>query len=147
MTTRQQLAAATSAAGGPPPSGPGIGTGPGAPSQIGPGGALVSGGPQYPPASGEPPYGRDYGRDRLVEREPRGAERPGLGLLGADRGPGPLNDRDRDRDRMDRDRERDRERERDRMDRERDRVPDSRDPKRPKSERIKSDRPGEYAFI
>lgn len=139
MTTRQQLAAATSAAGGPPP-GPGIGAGPGAPSQIGPGGALVGGGTPYPPAGGEPPYGREYVRDRPVEREPR--ERPGLGPLGAERGPGPLPDRERERERIDRERERvDRERV---LDRERDRAADSRDPKRLKSDRIKSDRPGGF---
>lgn len=143
MTTRQQLAAATSGAGGPPPAGPGISAGPGAPSQIGPGGALVGGGPPYPPA-GEPPYSRgDYGRDRPIDREQRGADRPGLGPL-ADRGLGPLTDRDRERERMDRERERERDRDRERMDRERDRVPDARDPKRMKSDRIKSDRPGVF---
>jgi glucose repression regulatory protein TUP1 len=138
MTTRQQLAAATSGAGGPPPAGSGISAGPGAPSQIGPGGALV-GGPPYPPA-GEPPYGRDYARERPIEREPRIGDRPGLGPL-TDRGLS-LADRERDRDRMDRERERERDRERDRLERDRDRVPDARDPKRMKNDRIKSDRPG-----
>ncbi|XP_006463192.1 hypothetical protein AGABI2DRAFT_224855 [Agaricus bisporus var. bisporus H97] len=141
LTTRQQLAAATSGAGGPPPAGPGISSGPGAPSQIGPGGALV-GGPPYPPA-GEPPYGRDYARERPIEREPRIGDRSGLGPLG-DRGLG-LADRERERDRMDRERERERDRERERLDRDRDRIPDGRDTKRSKNDRMKSDRPDHFS--
>lgn len=51
-------------------------------------------------------------------------------------------DRERERERIDRERERvDRERV---LDRERDRAADSRDPKRLKSDRIKSDRPGGF---
>ncbi|KAI0066995.1 WD40 repeat-like protein [Artomyces pyxidatus] len=64
------------------------------------------------------------------------------------RGEGPVDrDRDRDRDRerermLDRDRDRDRDREREQRDRDRDRERDQREPKRIKTDRIKTDRPG-----
>jgi len=131
LTTRQQLAAATSAASGPPP-GPGAAIGPGAPSQILSSATLVAGGAPYPPGS-EPPYSRDYPRDRPVERDPRGTERSGLGPLGVERGIVPSSDRERgERERLER------ERDRERLERERERTGDSRDQKRIKNDRIKN---------
>jgi len=126
--TKQQLAAATTIANASQP-GSGATVGPGAPSQILPVTAHVASGPPYPTGSEPTPYSRDYSRDRLVERDPRGGERSALGPLGAERGMGPSTDRERS--------ERDRERDRERDNRERERERPS-DPKRVKNDRLKA---------
>ncbi|KAH7912373.1 WD40-repeat-containing domain protein [Hygrophoropsis aurantiaca] len=83
--------------------------------------------PGVPPAAGPNSYNDPYyARDRDRERE---------------------REREKERERADRERERDiRDRERDQRDRERERPPgeSSRDPKRIKTERMKSDRPGKH---
>ncbi|TFK37985.1 WD40-repeat-containing domain protein [Crucibulum laeve] len=112
----------------------------------GPGGTVGPGGPPAPPnavpgtpsGSGpssynEPYYQRDRERDRERERDPR--ERDRMGDRERERGE-PREQRDRERDREPRDRDRERER---------DRPTDQRDPKRLKSERIKTDRPDHFS--
>jgi len=91
------------------------------------------------------PRERDRERDREREREIRDRERERERERGDPRERGDLRDRDlRERDPRERDlRERDmRERERER---ERDRLTDQRDPKRLKSERMKTDRPDPFS--